>query len=142
MAAGRALLVEVQSNYDGTQSLSTDLSNAVPKQWPDFTVGRYYAKTVWHDTLPLVAPLLKWNELATVANAYRLFEIALKEIERAGQGLEQGSHVGNWEQFRRALQEIRNHSLATTLYEFNAARKLLASKVLETSERELMLRQL
>lgn len=130
-AAARALLVEVSSNHRGTHELSRDLYNAVPDRWPDFDGTRYYAKNVWRDALPQVAPMLRWKELEKVSNAYWSMEVALHQIRQAGDGVQKNSPVDRWSNFRSTLQEIEGHSLRVALQEFGDATELLSAKVLD-----------
>src|SRR5712691_3901393 len=86
LAAGRALRVEVHSNYKGAQSLADELYKRPPEDWfKDFTPGHYYSRNVWRDTLHLVSPLLRWSELETLDTSYRSFDIAIEEVERLRQ---------------------------------------------------------
>jgi hypothetical protein len=106
------------------------LYNEVPGHWPDFDDARYYAKNVWRDTLAQIAPMLRWEELEKLSNAYSLMDIALHEIRRAGDGVEKNSPRETWSNFRTALQTIEGHSLRLALQTFEQATALLSAKVL------------
>ncbi len=104
--------------------------------WPHFDGARYYTKIVWRDTVAQVAPVLRWRELETITNAYRLMEVALQEIRRAGGGVEKNSPAERWSTFRSMLQQIEGHSLRIALQAFKEAVDLLSAKVLNKKRGE------
>jgi hypothetical protein len=137
IAAGRALFVEVYSNYNGTQELADQLMKEDPVYWcSDFERDNYYAKTVWNDTLPTISPLLNWDELEQLVNAYSLFDEALQEIERLTKEMRTVRRDSNWaEPCRQPLQRISGNSVGRALHGFMAAAQLLGPKVLTKKER-------
>lgn len=71
-AAGRALLAEIVSNLEALK-------------YPSEHRPAGYSQTVWETQLPLVAALLHWNELQTVAEPYLLAAEPLYGFLRAEQ---------------------------------------------------------
>jgi hypothetical protein len=134
LAAARALLVELKSNYEGTQALSKALYNDVPSDWPHFVESRYHEKSVWLDVLPEVSSLLRVGELQALGMAYKRMEVALAQIRDAGLSISKQSTNEEWKHFREKLVFIENHSLREALQSFIGGLDVVSKKVLSQDE--------